>query len=111
MPAHNLIQTSAVLNVSDLGEERNFGKGLAHFMIEFEKGRFGNFETNDPGRLEACDLAAELGADRAGRSGHHDDLALEASAALAIFQVQGGATHEIFYRNVTDLGGEALSFD
>ena len=56
------------------------GKALAHFARRGRRGRFGDFEADDGGGVEAGDLAAEFGADGAGGAGDEDDLAFEPGA-------------------------------
>ena len=58
--------------------------------------------------MEACDLAAEFGADGAGGAGDEDDFACERAADLVFFEAYGVAAEEVFDGDVADLGGEAV---
>ena len=75
--AQDLVQASAILDAADLGVEGRIRERLAHFAIDFEQRGFGDFESDDAGGVEACDLPAEFGADGARRAGDQDDFAFE----------------------------------
>src|ERR1022692_2249938 len=109
--AQNLVQAVAILYAPDLGVEGDLGERLAHFTIDFEEGRFGDFESDDPCGVEACNLSAEFGADGAGRTGDQYDLAFEPAADLFLFQLHGIAAQEIFAGDVADLGGKGRTFN
>src|ERR1039457_933724 len=81
------------------------------FAADFEQGGFGDFESHDPGGVEACDLAAEFGADGPGSAGDEDNFALERAADLVLFQVYGVAAEEVFDGDGADLRGEAAGLD
>jgi hypothetical protein len=94
--AQDFVQAGAILYAADLGIEGRLGECLAHFAVDFEQGGFGDFESYDPGGLEACDLAAEFGADRPGGAGDEDDFAGERGADLVFFEAYGVAAEEVY---------------
>src|SRR5579872_6125584 len=109
--AQDFVQASAVLYAADLGVERDVGEGLAHLAVNFEQRGLGNFESDNAGGLEACDLPAEFGADRSGGAGHENDFATEGGADIALVKANRVAAQEVFDSDVADLIGQTIRFD
>src|ERR1022692_2391154 len=109
--AQDLVQAGAILYAPDLRVEGRFREGLAHFAVDFEQGGLGDFESNNSGGVEACNLPAEFGADGPGRAGDQYDFASEHAADLVLFQLHGVAAEQILNRHLADLSREAVPFD
>ncbi len=73
----DFVQAIAVLNASDFRVERNKGKGLTHFAIDLEEGRFRNLKSDNPGRVETRNLPAKFETDRSGRAGDENDFSFQ----------------------------------
>ena len=70
----DLTQPGEVLNITDYRLEMNVREQLSHLLLEMEECRFSNFKSDNGLRVEACDLPAQLRADRTSCSRHQHHL-------------------------------------
>jgi hypothetical protein len=103
----DVVQAGAILNAPNLRMEGNLRESLAHFAIDFEQRGLGDFKSDNPGRVKACDLSAKFGTDGSRRAGNEDDFAFERATNLVFFKAYRGPSQEILDCHLADLTSEA----
>src|SRR5204863_6597847 len=71
----DLAHLRAVAAVAENGRDSGEVAVVEQFALDVEQGRLRLLDEHEPRGPDACDLTAELGADRAPRTGHDDRLA------------------------------------
>jgi hypothetical protein len=100
-------QASAILDASNLRMEGNLRESPAYFPIDFKQGRFGDFESDNPGGVKACDLSTKFGTDGSRRTSDKNDFPFERASDLAFFEAHRGPTQEILDCHLADLASQA----
>src|SRR5450631_1322440 len=82
--AKYVVQSTAILDASDLGVEWNSRECLTHFSIDLKQRRFSDVEPNYTGWVKVCDLAAKLGTNRSRCASDKYHFAFECTTDLTL---------------------------
>ena len=102
----DLAHLRAVAAVAENRRDRREVTLADELALDVEERRLGLFDEHDPGRAHACDLTAELRADRPARAGDEDGLACQVLRDRADVDLDRLAPEHVLDLDGPDLAGE-----
>ena len=93
-----------VLDVADDRHQRQLRERVGERRLDLVERGFGDVEQHEPRGTEARDLAAQLGADRPARAGHHHHAIAEPFAEARAVEHDGIAPEQVVELDVADRG-------
>ena len=107
----DLLDADRIFDIADGADDGDFGTDPQKFLLDRVERELVELEQHQPPRLEARDLAAQLGADRAAGAGDHDGAVFDPALESAGVEHHRIAAQQVVEFDVADLRNGDLAAD